>query len=182
MCDCGNERIATGYQITHGDVLSCKECRYKKAGEHIKRHGMCGTKLWSKYYSMKERCTSEKYSLYHRYGGRGIKVCKEWDESFESFVQWAINSGYKDGLTIERIDNDGDYCPENCRWATPTEQANNRSTNRIVTVNGKDDTLANWVRKTNASYCYVRDRLNAGDDPSKLIGYLIESGDTHYHM
>lgn len=182
ICDCGNSKKTTSNKLTHGYTIQCDTCRRNIAASHIKRHGLTSSKIWNTYYGMKERCYSPKYSLYHRYGGRGIKVCDEWKNSFRAFAKWAFENGYSETLTLDRINNNGDYCPENCRWATVLEQANNRSTNRIVTVNGTDDTLANWVRKTNASYGYVRDKLNSGIDASLLIGYLMESGDTRVHI
>ena len=179
VCDCGNTKVTTSNKLTHGYTIQCKRCKHYVAGEHIKRHGLTSSKLWNTYYGMKYRCNDPKCPLFYRYGGRGIKMCEEWEKSFVAFANWAQANGFDDKLTLDRVDNDGNYCPENCRWATVTEQANNRSTNRMVTVNGVSDTLANWVRKTNATYGYVRDKLDAGADPNTVIGYLIESGDTH---
>lgn len=90
------------------------------------RHGMSRTKLYQRWCGMKNRCNTPSYSCYHRYGGRGITYCKEW-ENFEPFMEWALNNGYSDDLTLDRINNDGNYCPENCRWTTQHEQSMNKT-------------------------------------------------------
>lgn len=92
----------------------------------ILKHGLCGTRIYRCWADMKTRCNNPGNPFYHRYGGRGIKVCKEW-EDFTAFYSWALNNGYQDDLTIERIDNDGDYCPSNCKWATQQEQSLNKT-------------------------------------------------------
>jgi hypothetical protein len=118
---------------------------------------------------MKTRCNNPNYELYHRYGGRGISVCVEWADSFIAFRDWAFSSGYSEELSLDRIDNNGNYCPENCKWSTVTEQANNRRTNRLVTVFGETDTLANMVRKTGTIYGTVQARLDSGWDVERAF-------------
>lgn len=178
QCDCGNTREATSNKLTHGDTISCKECRYKKVASKNYKHGMEPIRLWHVYYHMIGRCENPNTPMYYRYGGRGISVCEEWKESFTSFRAWALNNGYKNGLTIERINNDGNYCPENCRWATVTEQANNRSTNRMVTVNGEEDTLANWARRTGYAYEKARYRLKRGMSGDEVFGQFLKREDS----
>ena len=124
------------------------------------RSGIEPKRLYRAYSNMKTRCYNPNYFLYHRYGERGIKVCEDWKQSFVKFRDWALNNGYADGLTLDRIDNDGDYCPENCRWTTITKQSNNRRTNRILTLNGEKDTMANWARKTGIPYWVIQERLD----------------------
>lgn len=90
------------------------------------KHGMCGTSLYQCWQDMKQRCDNKSNAFYYRYGGRGITYCNEWSE-FEPFYEWAMKSGYRKDLTIDRIDNDGDYTPENCKWSTQHEQSINKT-------------------------------------------------------
>ena len=111
---------------------------------------------------MNYRCYGEKHRSYKDYGGRGIAVCKEWRDSFETFHDWALSHGYKDNLSIDRKDYNGNYCPENCRWATNIQQANNTSRNLIFTVDEYTDTLPNLCRKYNMPYATVHSRIYTG--------------------
>jgi hypothetical protein len=179
VCDCGNKKITTSNKLTHGLTVSCNECRYKIVASKNYKHGMEPINLWYRYTNMKDRCYNPNYELYHRYGGRGIKVCDEWLESFVPFKKWALENGYQEGLTLDRIDNDGNYCPENCRWATVREQANNRSTNRFVKVNNEVDTLANWVRRTGLPYWRAKDMINKGMSGDDVFGPYLKSEKTY---
>lgn len=102
------------------------------------------SRLYRIWNNMKQRCNNPNNTVYHRYGQRGIDVCDEWKNSFDAFSEWAYNNGYNDSMTIDRIDNDGNYCPENCCIASWKDQANNRSDNHIISFNGKTQTLAQW--------------------------------------
>ena len=124
------------------------------------RHGLCESKLYYILAVMKNRCLNPKAQYYHRYGGRGIRVCDEWMKDFQSFYDWAMANGYREGLSIDRIDNDGNYCPENCRWTTTMKQANNRSTNHLISHDGKTNTIAEWSRITGIPHGVISSRIN----------------------
>ena len=109
-----------------------------------------------------DRCRREDNDNYNRYGGRGIDVCSEWDD-FAEFQRWAIDNGYNEDLTIDRIDNDDGYCPENCRWVDTLTQGNNRTTNHVITYNGETHTIAEWSRILGIKYPTLYSRLNRGD-------------------
>jgi hypothetical protein len=132
----------------HLQGKGCGGCKREKAIETSTKHG-CGkagnrTREYRSWQSMRERCYCENNKKYHRYGGRGIKVCDRWKNSFENFLADMGASPAK--TTIDRLDNDGDYCPENCRWANSEQQANNTSTNRLLTIYGKTMTLSCWTK------------------------------------
>ena len=109
---------------------------------------------------MKTRCGNPKHHEYHNYGGKGISVCDEWKGSFQAFREWAIESGYADGLTIDRSDNEKNYCPENCRWATYKQQANNKTQNHLVTYNGKTQSIAQWAEELGINRVTLQARIN----------------------
>jgi hypothetical protein len=108
---------------------------------------------------MKARCYKPTSARYYTHGARGIKVCDEW-LSFEGFIKWALSNGYQENLTIDRINNDGNYEPSNCRWATPKEQANNRRTNHLLTYKGETHTTKEWSEITGINYCTLIGRIN----------------------
>ena len=131
-------------------------------------HGREPARLYRIWKSMRQRCRDPKSSNYQRYGGRGIDICTEWD-SFVSFRLWALSSGYDDSLSIDRLDNSKGYCPENCRWATATEQANNMRSNRILTCNGEQKTMAEWARTMGIKERTLHARLKAGWPEERAI-------------
>lgn len=127
---------------------------------------------------MIQRCTNPNDDSYERYGGRGIVVCDEWLNSFEDFYEWALDSGYSDSLSIDRVDFNLDYCPANCKWSTPKEQANNNSDNINITINGVTKTLREWCPEYGISYATAWKRIRKmGWSPADAVTTpLIKSG------
>lgn len=111
------------------------------------------------YYNMVRRCLDSTRREYPHYGGRGIQVCDEWKNDCCVFYKWARDNGYKEGLQLDRTDNNGNYCPENCRWVTPKENCNNRRNTRKITYKGKVKTLAEWAEELNIPYSVLADRI-----------------------
>ena len=122
-------------------------------------HGGKGTRLYGIWKAMKTRCYNPNFKAFPRYGGRGITVCDEWLHDFAAFREWAIANGYRDNLTIERKENDGPYSPDNCRWATYKEQANNTRRNKIVFIGGERLTIAAACERFGVNPFLVYDRI-----------------------
>lgn len=165
VCDCGNTVFVPGYSLRKGHTKSCGCLVSEKAKEANTKHGLYGTRIHGVYTNMKTRCYNPKYYLFKRYGGRGITVCDEWlgPDGLSNFVSWALKNGYSENLSLDRIDNDKGYSPDNCRWVTMKQQQNNRSNNRIITVNGVKKTMAEWADATEASYATLQWHVKAGD-------------------
>lgn len=165
LCDCGNVTYTSAQNLRRGYTKSCG-CYNKdlitKENPKYKR------KLYYIYHGIKCRCYNPKDRAFHNYGARGIKLCKEW-ESFEAFEKWALNNGYKAGLWIDRIDNDGDYCPENCRWATPKEQQNNKRINHNITINGITKTIQEWADLSGIKAMTITRRIKLGWEDDALL-------------
>lgn len=168
-CDCGKKVVLSGSNIVSGHTKSCG-C-YKRSV--LVKHGKWGTRLYKTWDCMKSRCNNPKATQYTDYGGRGISVCKEWNQ-FENFRDWALSNGYCDGLTIDRIDVNGNYEPNNCKWATRKEQSNNMRTNRVYTLNGETKTLKQWCDLYSLKYHTILCRVLKGWPIEKALWHPIK--------
>jgi len=160
-CECGNLTKVKKWNITSGNTRSCgclKVESIKKVGQQNISHGMRYTKIYKIWESMKRRCNNEKAERYASYGGRGITYCEEW-EKFDGFYEWVKESGYKEGLSIDRIDVDGNYEPSNCRWVTLEQQSFNKTNSRKVHYKDKELTIAELAKKTGKSYHLLYQRI-----------------------
>lgn len=155
QCDCGNTAIVWGSALRNGLTNSCK-CQM-----NVKcfKHGKARSKTWRAWNDMKQRCLNPRNSQYIRYGGRGVTICVRW-HNFINFLNDLGESPPK--AYLDRIDNNGNYEPSNCRWATPRESGNNRSTNRFITYKGKTKTIAEWTHYFNFKIDHIRSRLRMG--------------------
>lgn len=178
-CDCGNEKIVYRGSLTSGDIISCGCYREEHKNEYGKKHGLVKTPLYSVWSGMIQRCTNTKANNYGRYGKRGIKICSEWRSNFKAFYEWAMFNGYSAGLTIDRIDTNGDYEPSNCRWVDRKTQQNNRRNNHHFTYNGVTHTIAEWSKLLNVNPETLRYRVNHNnliDFESLTYSELITGG------
>ena len=170
-CDCGGTAIVPTCHLNSGHTKSCGCYRKETAtesGVHRIKHGMRGTRLYQIWRGMRQRCTDKNYHSFPDYGGRGITICPAWD-SFEEFRDWSMANDYQNDLTIDRIDPDGPYSPENCRWATMTEQQNNKRNNRILTLNGETHTAPEWARMTGIPVTVIYNRMKYGWPVERIL-------------
>lgn len=123
------------------------------------KHGKCGTSIYRRYNHMKDRCYNKNNKDYKDYGGRGITICKEWLDDFMTFYDWSTSNGYNDTLTIDRIDVNGNYEPNNCRWVDMKQQSRNRRSNRLFTINGETRCLMEWCEILGLKYKTVATRI-----------------------
>lgn len=129
------------------------------------KHGKSHSRLYPIWVAMRKRCYNPKNHAFERYGARGITVCDEWLHDFNSFYEWSMTSGYDENAprgqyTLDRIDNDNGYSPDNCRWITLKEQQNNRSSSRMITFNGETHTMYDWAKILGMSYQTLNNRIN----------------------
>ena len=146
LCECDNIVYARGNSLRNGDVKSCGCYRYEKIS--CKKSNPDNPRLYNIYNGIKTRCYNQNFKNYKYYGGKGITMCDEWKYNYLSFYNWAVENGYKEDLTIDRIDNNKGYAPENCRWATKKEQAMNTSANIKIKINGEYKTPEDISQKT----------------------------------
>lgn len=152
QCECGNLTIAYSNMLINGTHKSCgcyknqriKELNYKHGQSNARKRGQ-GTKMYENWKGMKARCYYPKHKDYKYYGAKGITVCDEWVHDYQCFYDWAINNGYEEGLTLDRIDSLKNYCPDNCRWVTWYIQNNNRSVVRRIAIGNETHTISEWA-------------------------------------
>jgi hypothetical protein len=142
---------------------------------HLK-HGLSHTRIDNIYRSMIARCYKKTDMNYHNYGERGISICDEWKNDKQSFFRWAFENGYSDDLTLDRIDVNGNYSPENCRWATYLTQANNKRNNRLININGEIHTMADWSRVSGVKKATIFDRIKKGWPEEQAVFTKVRHG------
>lgn len=174
-CDCGNEKEAPGRSLKNGHVQSCGCLHREVAGCSARTHGGSKTRLYKVWVGIKCRCYEENNPAYKHYGERGVSMCDEWRTDFTAFRDWALSNGYADNLTIERIDNNGNYSPENCCWIPQTEQPKNRRNCHFITYNGETKTLSDWSRELHIARRSLRDKEKQLGDGALAIESVLNS-------
>lgn len=157
-CDCGNTTEVISGNLVRGGTQSCGCLVSQLAKERMTTHGKHGTRLYKIWQGMNQRCNNSNYTDYDNYGGRGITVCDEWSE-FMPFYRWAMNNGYKNNLSIDRINNDGNYETGNCKWSTMKEQANNKRTNVCYEYQNQKKNLTQWSEQSGISRYHLYQRI-----------------------
>lgn len=164
QCACGNTHVGQGYKLTSGELVSCgcfQKERQRESGKRHRTHGHgYGTQVYKAWQSLKDRCLNPKHRQYSEYGGRGITVCERWQQSFENFL--ADMGEPAQGMSLDRIDNNGPYSPENCQWATRLEQQNNRRATHMLTYNDRTQSLSDWITELHLNRPLVLYRLRYG--------------------
>lgn len=160
-CDCGNTTSVLGIDLKDGKTKSCGCLMREVSKDNATKHGFSKTKLYKVWKGIKSRCHNKTNNSYKYYGGKGIGVCKQWEHDFMAFRTWSLDNGYKEGLSIDRIDSNKDYEPSNCRWVTPLIQSNNTSRNHILTYHGESKTMAEWAAEVGIKYSTLRSRVNS---------------------
>jgi hypothetical protein len=168
-CICGKEVVVRGGALRRGATTSCGCYFSEQLKERNKKHGLRHTRIYKIYHGILTRCYNQKSTTYQYYGARGISMCEEWKGDFMIFYDWAMKNGYADNLSIDRKNENGDYCPENCQWVTQKMQTRNRRNNLMYTRNGITDCVAGWAERLGFSKKLLWHRLSKGWDFEKAI-------------
>lgn len=145
-CDCGNAKMVRSHALISGETRSCGCLQKEMVRKSNTIHGDTNSSLYRRYKHMIWRCKNSNCKDYKNYGGRGIRVCDEWEKDYRNFQKWSLENGYREDLTIDRIDVNGNYEPNNCRWITLQEQENNRRDSVYLSFNGITKTASQWSR------------------------------------
>ena len=173
LCTCGQISFVDGMRLRNGETKSCG-C-LKAQGNH-RTHGQSKTRLYEIWSGMKSRCYNPRKIKYRIYGARGIHICNSWRNSFTVFAEWANDHGYRNDLCIDRIDNDGNYCPSNCRWVDRKTQMRNVSYNRILDVRGERLSVAEWADRLNMKIGTLQSRITRGWSPEDAVLLPLKHG------
>lgn len=171
-CDCGETVETCTGALRAGRIKSCGCLTKERVSEACTTHGASGTRLYSIWVQMIGRCHNKNHANFHRYGGRGITVCERWREDFMAFREDMGDPG--EGLWLDRINNDGNYTPENCRWATPRRQGNNTSRNIDIAIGGATKTASQWARANGLNPHTALSRISRGWDPEKAVTVAVQ--------
>lgn len=174
VCECGNESVVLASNLKRGTTTSCGCFQKENMSKLTKTHGGYANNepLFNIWCGIRKRCLFPKSHNYANYGGRGITICEQWQDNYPAFKEWSLRNGYRKGLSIDRIDVNGDYSPENCRWADNTTQQNNRRCNINVTYKNQTHTLKEWSRIRNINYQTLYGRYKLGWDTPRLLNYI----------
>ncbi len=168
-CDCGNITIVTSNNLRTNHTISCGCYNEKVFRDSTITHGLSKHPLYLSWVGMRNRCYYKDHNRFEHYGGKGIKVCDEWKDNFQSFYDWAIKNGWGKGLSIDRKENDKDYCPNNCKFSTVPQQNRNRTSNVKMTIDGETKILIEWAEFANIKYMTLRGRLKRGWTPKESV-------------
>lgn len=179
-CDCGKELDVWACQLRKGQY-SCGCAKNKRISEKLTKHGKTNTKLFGIWTHMLERCYKQYHKSYKDYGGRGISVCNEWKNNFMNFYNWAMENGFDETAdfmqcTLDRIDVNGNYEPNNCRFVSMKEQCNNRRNSRFLEYSGEAHTVSQWAELIGISYSALEKRLELGWTIGQALGFEYRKG------